>query len=207
MAITIDEVTRHLEALRLKFRKRDDENVVLFMKMEHYRDRDGDDGLMLVIRLEEEGEYFKLYAPQAFTAEGPHVDAFLKACTIVQWQTKLVQFEYDPSDGEIRPIIEFPIEDGTITEKQLARCLFGMCRIMDEFYEPLHRALTEGVIEFPKRYEAMGRMFGELMQRLLAGLSPEERAAVLQQVAQQSGTAPSGDSGPGTGGGTPPTEV
>jgi hypothetical protein len=30
---------------------------------------------------------------------------------------------------------------------------------------------------------------------------------VLQQVAQQSGTAPSGDSGPGTGGGTPPTEV
>ncbi len=212
MAITIDDVAKHMEAMDLKFKKRDEEHLLFAMRLKKYRDPDGDDGLRLVIRLSESGGYFELYAPQAFKATGPHVEAFLRACAIVQYRTKLIQFEYDPADGEIRPIIEFPIADGTLTQKQLARCVQGICQLVDDYYEPLKRALDEGVVEFPERNQEMGQMLGDMMQQMLAGLTPEARAALLQRLAEAGAVAaPAGGSAPAAAGasapGTPPTEL
>ena len=212
MAITIDDVAKHMEALELKFKKRDEEHLLFAMRLKKYKDPDGDDGLRLVIRLSESGGYFELYAPQAFKAAGPHVDAFLKACAIVQYRTKLIQFEYDPADGEIRPIIEFPIADGTLTQKQLARCVQGICQLVDDYYEPLKRALDEGVVEFPERNQEMGQMLGDMMQQMLAGLTPEARALLLQRLAETgAAAAPAAGSVPAAAGasapGTPPSEL
>ena len=212
MAITIDDVAKHMEALELKFKKRDEEHLLFAMRLKKYKDPDGDDGLRLVIKLAEKGEYFELFAPQAFKATGPHVDAFLKACTIVQWRTKLIQFEYDPSDGEIRPIVEFPIEDGSLTQKQLSRCIHGICQLVDDYYQPLKRALDEGVVEFPEPNQEMGQMLGDMMQQMLAGLTPEARAALLQRLAKagaaQAGTGSPAQTAAGASApGTPPTEL
>lgn len=182
MAITIDEVARHMEALGLKFRKKDDQRLIFLMRMKDYRDADGDDGLGLVIKLSEGGEYFQLFAPQAFKIAGPHVGAFLEACAIVQWRTKLIQFEYDPSDGEIRPTIEFPIQDGSLTQRQLQRCIHGMCELVDAYFAPLKRALDEGVVSFPDQDQAMGAMLGDTLERAMAGLSPEARAALVRRL-------------------------
>lgn len=215
MGITIDDVAKQMEALELKFKKRDEEHLVFAMRMKRYRDPDGDDGLGLVIRLSENGGYFELFAPQAFKAVGPHVDAFLKACAMMQWRTKLIQFEYDASDGEIRPIIEFPIEDGTLTQKQLSRCIGGICQLVDDYYEPLKRALGEGVVEFPERGQEMGRMVSDAMQEMVAGLLPEARDALMRWLTE--GAAATGAAGasapaaPGPASGeppsTPPTEL
>jgi hypothetical protein len=57
------------------------------------------------------------------------------------------QFEYDDSDGEVRPIIEWAVEDGTVTSKQLGRAIFGLVQIVDQFYPVLEQARTKGKID------------------------------------------------------------
>jgi hypothetical protein len=54
----------------------------------------------------------------------------------ISWETKMLQWEYDPSDGEIRAIIEFPLEDSILTEKQFNRCLHGLIQLVDNVAIP-----------------------------------------------------------------------
>lgn len=180
MAITVDQIGRYLTNLKIPFQKANESTIVFGTRTKTYRDADGDNFLGLVIRLEENGEYFKLFAPKAFKALGPHVDVFLRACAMIQWLTKLVQFEYDDTDGEIRPIVEFPVEDGTITEKQLFRCIAGMCLILDKYYPVLKRALEDGVIDFPE--ELVRPSFASILRALAEALPPEDRRALAQEL-------------------------
>jgi hypothetical protein len=136
-----------LDDLDIQYRHREQEVIYILFETLQYRNPEGEPTLWMIISLDENGEYFKLFAPNAFTADGNHPDIFLKACLVVQWRTKLIQFEYDDTDGEIRPIIEFPIEDGSLTVQQLKRCIGGMVELIDEYAPFLERALEEGVIE------------------------------------------------------------
>lgn len=152
MATTLEDVCKHLRALDYRFDRDEEElfgsgDAYFGVETRYYTDPDGEKSLRVVVRLEEGGEYVKFFSPMAMKAEGPHVGALLKACTMLQWTMKLVQFEYDDSDGEIRPIIEFPIEDGTLTQTQVRRCVRGLVQIVDCFYDSLKRALDTGVIE------------------------------------------------------------
>lgn len=100
----------------------------------------GSKRLVVVVRLEENGEYIKIYSPHAFEAKGRHANDVLKACMEIQWETKLIQFEYDETDGEIRPIVEWPIEDGSVTSQQLARAITGLVMIVDRYSPVLEEA-------------------------------------------------------------------
>jgi hypothetical protein len=68
----------------------------------------------------------------------------------------MLQWEYDPSDGEIRAIIEFPLEDSILTEKQFYRCLSGLIQIVDgiaipRLKEVMVTGLDPGNIELGER--------------------------------------------------------
>ena len=169
MAVTMDHLENLFKELDLKYRRRDDRSSMeTGFQTTHYRDRDGDDGLMVVVMLREEGEYLSIFAPMAYKIDGPHADAFLRACMIVQWQTKLIQFEYDPDDGEIRPVIEFPLEDSTLTARQLHRCLRGLTQLVDDHDAMLRHALETGEIRTngsPPRDRAIAEL-EELLRRL-----------------------------------------
>ena len=173
MAATLSHVTGLLDAAGLKYATRD-EYVLISFTMDRYTDASGDKTLKLIVQLENDGRYFKLFAPKAFVAAGEHADAFLRAATIVQWRTKLIQFEFDPSDGEVRPIVEFPLEDAVLTQAQLEMCIRGLVSLMDQYYEPLHRAITTGEVEFDD-----GPAVGALSETL-SRYSPEEIAEALR---------------------------
>ncbi len=149
MATTLEEISRLLDSANIKFRQERNGSLVIPAETKVYKDADGDQVLFLILQLHENGEYFQLFCPMAFKLSGKHVDVFLKACSIVQWRTKLVQFEFDPADGEIRPMIEFPLEDAKLTAKQLLRCIRGMVGLIDSYFPVLDRARREGIIEFP----------------------------------------------------------
>ena len=160
-----------LDGLDIQYRHRDDEAIYILFETRQYRNPEGEPALWMIISLDEGGEYFKIFAPNAFTADGNHPDIFLKACLVVQWRTKLIQFEYDDTDGEIRPIIEFPIEDGSLTAQQLKRCIGSMVQLIDEYAPFLERALEEGVIE--KGESGEDEEMAEFLSYLFEGL-PEE---------------------------------
>jgi hypothetical protein len=48
------------------------------------------------------GEFFKLFAPQVLSgiSETPYKEAILQTMLCISWETKMLQWEYDPSDGE-----------------------------------------------------------------------------------------------------------
>lgn len=103
--------------------------------------------VVIILALEEDGKYLKVLAPLAFKAEGDHYWEVLKACMQIQWATKLVQFEYDDNDGEIRPIVEWPIEDGTVTPTQLHRAIAGLVGLIEVSYPVLEKAARTGEVD------------------------------------------------------------
>ena len=153
MAITRAELVELIRQTGIsKFKDRETpgggEEVLFSVATETYRDRDGDPCVLLVARLEESGEYFKLFAPLAYKVVGANVAAMLKVCMIIQWQTKFFQFEYDAGDGEIRPVIEFPLEDATLTLKQFRRCVGALLQLVEKYHPVFRRAIDAGVVDF-----------------------------------------------------------
>jgi hypothetical protein len=152
MATSLQEIAELLFEAEYKF-KINNERSEIFLQMgglDNYRDKDGDDSLLIVVRVSEEGEYLEIFAPGSFVIpeDGEKAALFLKACSIIQWKTKLVQFEYDESDGEIRPMVEFPIEDSTVTQKQLMRCIRGLTQLVDTYSPVLNNVKENGTLDF-----------------------------------------------------------
>lgn len=178
MATTIEAIAGMLAAEGLNFQLNDDETISLGFQTETYRNILGDPGVMVLIQVLENGEYLKVFAPNAFDARGEFADVLLRACVMVQWKTKLIQFEYDVSDGELRVIVEFPLEDAVLTHRQLIRCVHGLVGILDEFYPVLYRALHEGVIHFQDADERQV----EVLSELLSSVPPDILAEALRKA-------------------------
>lgn len=174
MAITIEDLGRTIEKVP-GFRPRPGPfpgTTALIFATDHYEDPNGDKTLLVVIALEEDGEYIKIFAPLAMKAKSRHTDDLLKACAMVQYKTKLVQFEYDADDGEVRPMVEWPIEDGTVTAKQIARAVNGLVALVDRFYPVLAQAAAKGKINFdllaPANQTGLDPHVRELLEALAA---------------------------------------
>jgi hypothetical protein len=176
MAITRDEVVGHLNARGLHVEG--GVGVSVSLPMSRYVGVDGARSLRVKIEITEGGEYLKVFAPGAFKADGDHAHAVLKACMILQWRTKLVQFEYHDRDGEVRPVVEFPIHDGTVTRSQLYRCVRGLARVVDDFYLSLKRALETGVIDL-QRSTSPEQSDAERFEERVRSATPEERERIL----------------------------
>jgi hypothetical protein len=189
MATTLDEIAAHLTSQDVKFR-RNDRQIGIVFRTERYKDPEGDNTILLVVELDEEGRYFAIFCPAAFKLSGRHVDAFLRACAMVQWETKLVQFEYDSASGAVRPVIEFPLEDAPLTVAQLQRCIHGLVQLVDEYYPTLERALRDGIVVLPERagaaaapppsVAAVRKALLEALEQLARDPSPEAKAKADQ---------------------------
>ncbi len=85
---------------------------------------------------------------------------------------KLLRFEYDPTDGEVRAAIELPLEDAPLTERLFDRCLSGLIQLVDQQAMPrIKTVLATG--EDPGHKD---------LTALLAEGMPAEMMALLEQV-------------------------
>ena len=82
-----------------------------------------DNPVLLLIMLLENGELVQLRAPGLFSAADPDTKPLLfRAMLQMAYETRLVQFEYDPADGEVSTCIDIALEDNTLSSQQLLRC-------------------------------------------------------------------------------------
>jgi len=164
MATTLDEIAKYLDEDNLRYQRRE-EDIITGFGTKQYRDSDEDLHIRIVIAPSENGEYLKVFCPGVYNcSQSPHKAIALQTLLLVSWRTKLVQFEYDENDGEIRAIIEFPLEDALLTKKQLLRCLSGIAQIVDQFDPVIRGALERGVVEWTPEIEA-----SRTIARALAG--------------------------------------
>ena len=138
MAATLDQIATYLNKKGWKYRRDEKASRILTgVYAENIEE------FLIVIELDEDGEFFEIFAPRVITGvkDHPHKAAILQTMLCISWETKMLQWEYDPSDGEIRAIIEFPLEDAILTERQFNRCLHSLVQLVDELALPRLRAV------------------------------------------------------------------
>ena len=152
MATTIEEVAQFLDNQEVQYERDTQRNVIITAyNTEQYVDDEERNKLGMLIRLEENGEFIKIFAPQCYSCpDEANRAAVTQTLLMISWKTKMVQFEFDANDGEIRAIVEFPLEDAELTERQLMRAIIALVQVVDKFHPVIHLALTEGVIQFPE---------------------------------------------------------
>ncbi len=143
MGATLEQISGYLDKQGLIYEiKPDKARIITQVEAEHVED------FLIVIQLDEEGEFFKLFVPEVLTGvqDHPHKGAILQTMLVISWETKMLQWEYDASDGEIRAIIEFPLEDAILTERQFDRCFGGLVEMVDSWAMPrLQEVMETGV--------------------------------------------------------------
>ncbi|MEL6458819.1 MAG: hypothetical protein AAFY21_17240 [Cyanobacteria bacterium J06641_2] len=140
MAVNVQEIAEYLDQLGWDYRiDEEEERIVTGVEGDNVED------FLIVVQLDEDGKFFRVFAPQVLSGvkDHPHKAAILQTMLVISWETKMLQWEYDPSDGEIRAIIEFPIEDSTLTEKQFNRCLSGLVQLVDTVAIPRLQEVME----------------------------------------------------------------
>lgn len=122
------------------------EYIETSIKTENYRNDDSAKSLSLFIKLEENGKFIKVLAPYvyrcALKSGSNRKAALFQALLQICWKTKMVQFEYDSDDGEIRAIVEFALEDTALSKLQLIRIMTNLSSVVDLYHEEIVKALT-----------------------------------------------------------------
>lgn len=141
MATTLDQIAGFLTRRNIKFQRQDDRSMILVPYHEQKVGR-----VAVVVRLEENGEFLKILAPKLFSyPEGPHKLPLLQTLLYTSWETKMLQWEYDTSDGEVRAIVEFPVEDALLTEKQFFRAFDGLVQMIYLFHGRIKQVIETGI--------------------------------------------------------------
>lgn len=161
MGANLKQIANYLDNLGWEYRFDEQEDrIITGVEADHLED------FLIVVQLDEDGKFFRVFAPQVLPGvkEHPHKASILQTMLAISWETKMLQWEYDPSDGEIRAIIEFPLEDSILTERQFHRCLSGLIQVVDSIALPrLQHVMVTG--------EDPGNV--ELGERLLLSIQEE----------------------------------
>jgi len=168
MPTSIEEIKDFLDAEKLKYQHREGANFLhTGFTLKRYRNPEKENRLRLFIAVEEHGEFLKVGAPGAYKFD-PNGNSFNKLAlfqTLLQisHMTKMAQFEYDPDDGDIQAIIEFPLEDSKLTRRQLMRCVNDLTDIVDSYHEHIMDAIQGGLT--PESERQTKSAFDEFMRK------------------------------------------
>jgi len=151
MAFTLEEIVAYLKNDEMKF-DIDKEKHVLRLGL-----TDGNEKGLVTITAQEDGELFSLYMDpmnennEAFDIplDHPHLNLVLPQLLFANFRTKFGTWEYDPRDGDLRFAIEFPVEDGTITQNQFNR-IINCVTSMFEFQAKFRHILEKGSLPSEK---------------------------------------------------------
>lgn len=98
------------------------------------------------IHLQEEGAYVRFRIPMFLSlSDVTDVPAFLMKLLELNYHYKLLKFSCDPTDGEVAVSIELPVEDATLTESQLERCIHYLASLAMQEQTHLRTFLATGV--------------------------------------------------------------
>jgi hypothetical protein len=129
-------------------------DIITIFDTENYKNEEGERKLPIVILVEEKGKFIKIFSPRCYRySKSRYKEAFFKTLLAISFHTKMVQFECDQYEEGIYAMVEFPIEDSKLSEKQLIRSLFSIVRVLERYDSVIRSALDSGMISFRKTEE------------------------------------------------------
>lgn len=154
MAMTIQSLEKALKKgyPELKFGVDHQAEVIQFWfgGNDQYRDPNGKDELYFGLILFNQGEYLEMRCESLYDlSECQHKGAVARVLLGASMRSRLVQFSFNESDGEIRASAELVLADGVCTPKQLRVMLEIMHGVVDDFHPHIARAMETGEVSFP----------------------------------------------------------
>jgi hypothetical protein len=174
MAITFEELKAIADGTDLKKFCDPEKQVLLFLGL-------GEGGVYhLFVRLLEDGEGILFRVPYIATVppDHPHLTKALLMLLAENHRVKIGRFCYDLDDGEVYLDWFLPVEDGTLTSHQLARCLKTLMVLADEAGVRLKHLLETGE-DLPEERRIEG-----MLRRFLSGSLSEEAEVRLRRLFQ-----------------------
>jgi hypothetical protein len=162
MAMQMERLESFLLAEKLKFRSHEAGHIVVGFATRNYTAPSGDTptargsddrfkGIAIAVRLSETGQYLECLAPGLYDlGTCRHRDVVLRALMAIMQRTKMVRFDWDPADGEIRCSVECPLEDGSLTRRQFIRMLRALPEIIDDWDPVIRAAMETGELRLDK---------------------------------------------------------
>jgi hypothetical protein len=151
MATTLTALAKLLDNLGWKHKpkpaeKNDKEGrIYTGFPTESYLDSDGDKFINVVFSVQENGELVKIIVPRLYNCIHPgNRKAFFETAIRKTFEKKLCFYDYDHRDGEIRMVLDIPLEDAVLTEKQVKRIVSGMVRLVDVNDPDIRAAVEQG---------------------------------------------------------------
>lgn len=106
--------------------------------------RDSEPVTVLVFLLED-GELVQLRAPLlARVSDEANKALLFRAMLQMAYEMRLVQFEYEPADGEVSTCIDIALEDTELSEAQLLQCCSVLLDVSFMARDRLHTILRTG---------------------------------------------------------------
>lgn len=149
MALTNEALGKLLEPYGFEFNAEGDYFWTWCREVKAYRDAEGDAAIFIAVELTDQGQFVRFVAPKLYdlskcAARGAAMQAALETC----FRTKAVAYEYQRDTGELRVTLEFPIGSGTLTERQLCRCMHLLISIADAADPVIRHAMATGTIDW-----------------------------------------------------------
>jgi hypothetical protein len=174
MGMTIDELQTVLRRPNAVFYS-DGDGTLLYPFPHH--------GQMMTvyIQLLEDGEYVRFFIPYYLTlTDATDRETVLTRLLDLNRQYKFLKFGLDPSDMEVTASIEIPIEDGTLTEQQVTRCMAAVTSVAMQERGYMLTLLSTGIypsVEDPKFQETLENLLGEEQPEQSEGMDPPDGPA------------------------------
>jgi hypothetical protein len=145
--------------------------LVFLNRTNFYVDPENRPFLTIVVALEEEGQFMRVVAPEIYRIEkdSPHRGAVMQTLLHICFNTKLLQFEFDPVNLVIRGVVEFPIQDNNLTDSQLMRCIAAVTTCAEQYHSMIRDALTQGITPDDESFLRSHYEFELLLMRLRKG--------------------------------------
>ena len=140
MPITRDELATKLHEHWKKYMVTEGNDIIeISVSSKNFTGPTAEHFMNIILKVEEQGRYLKIIAPGLYSFKSINdsltMAALHRKLLQICWETKLVQFEFNNEELEIRGIVEIAIEDGTLTALQLQR--------LHEVVDHYHPEITE----------------------------------------------------------------
>lgn len=188
MPIPVEAIQSYLMRAGLKFAANDDGDngqFVLSFKTRHYQNLLGENSLTLFITVAEGGKYLEIAAVSMYSAKKAKDIGKLSLFLLGEnYKTKLLRWELDRTDNEVRATIEVAPVDGCITFDAFMRMLMLFPLVADGMHTAITKVMATAKLPTPiridKRLQELVRRAGGVqgLERLVRAHEKTKTSAV-----------------------------
>ena len=142
--------------------------------------------MTVYIQLLEDGEYVRFFIPYylSLTDVTDREAIFLRLLDLNR-QYKFLKFGVDPSDMEVTASIEIPIEDSTLTEQQVTRCMAAITTVAMQERGHIRTMLSTGIypsMDDPNFQKTLETLLGEETPEHTDGMEPAGQTGTTDEL-------------------------